>query len=212
MRRIIAIFSFLIPLFVAFPASALEGRISGIYEYDGERINGVEVDLYKIADYNGSSFEFLPGFNPVDIGAMTNSQLGDYGQELAGIVQSPSAQTQTANGEYSFVGMNEGIYLVTFKDIKIGDYTYSALPIVLTMPDANLSYELNLTTKLEKSCPDCRPDPEPEPVPPEDEENTNTRDKIWFYIRITAILIVFETLTLFVIIKERKREDSNENK
>ena len=212
MRRIIAIFSFLIPLLVAFPANALEGGISGIYEYDGERINGVEVDLYKIADYNGSSFEFLPGFNPVDIGAMTNSQLGDYGQELAGIVQSPLAQTQTANGEYSFTGMNEGIYLVTFKDITIGDYTYSALPIVLTMPDANLSYELNLTTKLEKSCPDCRPDPEPEPVPPEDEKNTNTRDKIWFYIRITAILIVFETLTLFVIIKERKREDSNENK
>ena len=185
MRRIIAIFSFLIPLLVAFPANALEGGISGTYEYDGERINGVEVDLYKIADYNGSSFEFLPGFNPVDIGAMTNSQLGDYGRELAGIVQSPSAQTQTANGEYSFTGMNEGIYLVTFEDITIGDYTYSALPIVLTKP---------------------------EPVPPEDEENTNTRDKIWFYIRITAILIVFETLTLFVIIKERKREDSNEQK
>jgi hypothetical protein len=105
--------------------------------------------------------------------------------------------------------MSEGIYLVTFKDKAIGDYTYSALPIVLTMPDLNLNYQLELTTKLEKSCPDCEPEPEPEP-PEEDEDNAYTRDRIRFYIGSLIVLIIIETLMLFVIIKERKREDSNE--
>lgn len=210
MKRIIAIFSFLIPLMVAFPAHATSGGISGVYEYDSERINGVEVDLYKIADYDGSRFIFKEEYPEVNISTMTNSELGEYGQELAEIVQVPDSMTQTANGEYAFTGIDEGVYLVTFKDIKIGNYSYSALPIVLTMPDANLNYQIALTTKLEKSCPDCV-EPEPEPTPP-DEDNSNTRDKINLYIRIFIVLILLETLTLFVIIKERKREDSDEEK
>lgn len=210
MKRIIAIFSFLIPLMVAFPAYATSGGVSGVYEYDGQRIDGVEVELYKIADYDGSRFIFKEEYPEVNISTMTNSELGEYGQELAEIVQVPDSTTQTANGEYVFAEIDEGIYLVTFKDIKIGDYSYSALPIVLTMPDANLNYQIALTTKLEKSCPDCV-EPEPEPTPP-DEDNSNTRDKINLYIRIFIVLILLETLTLFVIIKERKREDSDEEK
>lgn len=212
MRRMIAIFSFLIPLLVAYPASALEGGISGVYEYDGERINGVEVDLYKIADYNGSGFDFHTGFEPVDIGSMTNSELGEYGQTLAqdvGDIEAPEASMQTSNGEYAFTGMDEGIYLVTFKDIKIGDYSYSALPIVLTMPDANYNYTLALTTKLEKSCPDCI---EPEPLPPDKPDNSNTRDIIRFYIAMFLAFVLFETLTLFAIIKDKKKKGQNEKK
>jgi hypothetical protein len=181
-----------------------------VYEYDGERISGVEVELYKIADYDGQKFNFRTGYTPVDIGSMTNSELGEYGQALAPIAHDPEASTQTIDGEYTFSGMDEGVYLVTFKDIKIGDYTYSALPIVLTVPDVNLNYRLTLTTKLEKSCPDCV---DPEPIPPEqDEDNAYTHDKIRFYIGALVVLIIIETLTLFVIIKERKREDSNEEK
>lgn len=209
MKRMIALFSFLIPLMVAYPAGAIGGGITGVYEYDGERIDGVGTNLYKIADYDGSGFIFREGFPEANIDTMTNTELGEYGRELALIVGAPEATTRTANGEYSFADMNEGIYLVTFKDIKIGDYTYSALPIVLTMPDANLNYQIALTTKLEKSCPDCA---EPEPQPPEKEDNSNTRDRINLYIQIFIVLILLETLTLFVIIKERKREDSNEEK
>ena len=209
MRRMIAIFSFLIPLLVAFSVSALGGKITGVYEYDGDRIDSVSVDRYRIADYDGNPFNFRTGFEPVDIGVMTNSELGEYGQSLAQIAQSieaPEASTQTNDGEYAFTEMEEGIYLVVFEDITIGDYIYSALPIVLTMPDANMSYNLSLTTKLEKSCPDCiNPGP-----PAEDEDNSNTHDNIRFYIRLLIVLIIVETLTLFVIIKPRKREDSNE--
>ncbi len=211
MRRMIAIFSFLIPLLVAFPASALEGGITGVYEYNGERIDGVEVDLYKIADYNGSGFDFHTGFEPVDIGSMTNSELGEYGQALAELVQTPDATMNTVNGEYGFTEMDEGIYLVTFKDIKIGDYSYSALPIVLTMPDSDYSYQLTLTTKLEKSCPDCV-DPEPEPLPPDKPDNSNTRDIIRFYIAMFLVFAIFETLTLFAIIKDKKKKGQNEKK
>lgn len=212
MKRLIMLFSFLIPLLVAFPAYADSGGISGIYEYDGERINSVEVDLYKIADYYDGSFIFREGFDEVAVGQMTNSELGEYGQELAAIVREPEATTYTSNGEYYFADIDEGIYLVTFKNIKIGDYTYSALPIVLTMPDANYDFQIALTTKLERSCPDCEPGPEPGPTPSEDESNSNTQDKIKLYIRIFLALILLETLTLFAILKERKREDSNENK
>ncbi len=211
MKRMLAIFSFLIPLILSHSAYADSGGISGVYEYDGSRINGVEVALYKIADYEGDRYVFHEGYDEVDISMMTNSELGEYGQRLAAIVETPQATTQTMNGEYAFTGINEGIYLVTFKDIKIGDYEYAAAPIVLTMPDLYLNYELNLTTKLERNCPDCI-EPEPEPTPQDDEENSDTRDRINLYIRIFIALIIFETLTLFVIIKERKREDSDEEK
>lgn len=209
MRRIIAIFSFLIPLLVAFPADALEGGISGIYEYDGERINGVEVDLYKIADYDETGFHYAAPYigHEVEIGSLTNSELGDYGQELATIGNTPSATTETVNGNYSFYDMEEGIWLVEFKDIKIGDYSYTALPIVLTMPDRNLNYDIELITKLEKSCPDCiEPDPD---IPPE-EENTNTYDAIKKYIWMLCICIIVEALMLYVIIKDKKKKGNNE--
>lgn len=209
MRRIIAIFSFVIPLLIAFPASALEGGISGIYEYDGERINDVEVDLYKIADYDGSDFRFIPPYESfaVEIGKLTNSELGEYGQLLAAVVNEPDATMQTADGVYSFADMEEGIWLVTFKDIKIGDYTYTALPIVLTMPDLNFNYQIELTTKLEKSCPDCI---EPEPDEPPEEDNSNTRDMIQKYITIFSICIVVEMLMLYVIIKGKKKGPNEE--
>jgi hypothetical protein len=212
MKRLITIFAFLIPLIIAPSSYAESGSVGGTYEYDGEAISGVEVNLYKIADYDGDDFVFLDGFEPVEIALMTNSELGDYGKALAEVVQNPVATTQTIGGEYGFADLSEGIYLVTYKDIKIGDYTYSALPIVLTMPDANLNRQITLTVKIEKSCPDCvEPEPEPEPLPP-DEGNSNTHDAIKIYIRIFVVLIILETLTLFVIIKERKREDSNEKK
>ena len=168
------------------------------------------MDLYKIADYDGHDYVFQEGFEPVDIGKMTNSELGEYGQRLTEIAQNPEATTYTVNGEYHFADMDEGLYLVTFKDMKIGDYTYSALPIVLTMPDANMSYMLTLATKLERSCPDCAPEQGPDST--KDKRNSNTRDRIYFYIKIFVVLILLEALTLFVIIKKRKREDSNGKK
>ena len=210
MKRLIMLFSFLIPLLLTQSAYANSGGIIGIYEYNGVRINSVEVDLYKIADFNSHDYTFQEGFEPVDIGKMHNSELGEYGQRLAEIVQDPEEVTYTVNGEYRFADMNEGIYLVTFKDMKIGDYTYSALPIVLTMPDADQSYMLTLVTKLERNCPNCAPEPEPDSS--KDKTNSNTRDKIYFYIKVFVILILFEALTLFVIIKKRKREDSNGKK
>ena len=212
MKRFKILFSFLIPLLLAFPVYADSGGISGTYEYDGERISSVEVNLYKIADYDGANFVFREGFGEAAINRMTNSELGEYAQELATIVQDPEVTTYTSNGEYNFANIDEGIYLVTYKNIKIGDYTYSALPIVLTMPDAAENYQISLTTKIEKNCPDCEPEPEPGPTPSKDEKNSNTQDKINFYIKVFLALILFETLTLFVILKERKREDSNENK
>jgi hypothetical protein len=139
MKRLILLFSFLIPLLITPSAYANSGGVIGTYEYDGARINSVEVDLYKIAVYDGHDYIFQEGFEPVDIGKMTNSELGEYGQRLAEIAQNPEATTYTVNGEYHFADMDEGLYLVTFKDMKIGDYTYSALPIVLTMPDAKPS-------------------------------------------------------------------------
>lgn len=213
MKRLIALFAFLSTMLASTGCYAEAGNIHGTYAYDGENIDGVTVELYKIADYDGEGFNFEPPYlgHEVDIGSMTNSELGEYGQELAEVEAEPASSQQTTDGSYYFGDMDEGIWLVTFKDITIGDYTYSALPIVLTMPDLNRSYQLELTVKIEKSCPDCEPEPEPEPVPPE-EDNSNTRDKIWFYIRLLIALIVIETLTLFVIIKDKEKKGQNEEK
>ena len=211
MKRFGLVVALLVSLTFAHTGYAASGGVSGLYEYDGEKIDGVVVELYKIADYTEGGFVFHEGYTEATIGAMTNSELGEYGQVLAEEADVPDAVTQTTNGEYAFSAMDEGIYLVTFKDITIGDYSYSALPIVLTMPDANLNYQIALTTKLEKSCPDCV-EPEPEPTPPDKEDNSDTRDRINLYIRIFVVLILLETLTLLVIIKERKREDSDEEK
>lgn len=190
---------------------AQTGGISGTYVYDGEAIDGVNVSLYKVASYDGD-FHYTTDYLGYEreISALTNSELGDYGKELAQVAATPLNTTQTINGDYSFSGFEEGIYLVTFEDITIGDYTYSALPIVLTMPDANENYQITLVTKSEKSCPDCV-EPEPEPTPPDDSKTPNTHDQIKFYVKLFSVLIIFEMLMLLAIIKERKKEDSDEN-
>ncbi len=209
MKRLIALFAFLSAILASSYCYADVGGVRGEYKYGDELISGVEVDLYKIADYDETGFHYAAPYigHEVDIGSLTNSELGDYGQELATIGNTPSATTETVNGSYSFYDMEEGIWLVKFKDIKIGDYTYTALPIVLTMPDRNLNYDIELITKLEKSCPDCvEPDPD---IPPE-EENVNTYDAIKKYIGVLCICIIVEVLMLHVIIKDKKKKGNNE--
>lgn len=208
MKKLALIISVCAALTITSSCFAESGTISGSYIYDGEAINGVNVSLRKVANYDGS-FRYVDEYlgHERDVGRMTNSELGEYGEELAQVEAPPIDTTQTVDGNYSFSGFEEGIYLVTFEDKIIGDYAYSALPIVLTIPDANFNYNITLETKLEKSCPECV---EPEPEPPE--KQTNTHDVIQLYIKLFIILIFIETLTLFVIIKERKREDSNESK
>lgn len=209
MKRLIALFAFLSAILASSYCYADAGGVQGEYKYGDELISGVEVELYKIADYDETGFRYAAPYigHEVDIGSLTNSELGDYGQELATIGNTPSATTETVNGNYSFYDMEEGIWLVKFKDIKIGDYTYTALPIVLTMPDRNLNYDIELITKLEKSCPDCiEPDPD---IPPE-EENTNTYDAIKKYIGMLCICIIVEVLMLRVIIKDKKKKGNNE--
>lgn len=208
MKKLVLIISVCAALTITSSCFAESGTISGSYIYDSEAINGVNVSLHKVANYDGS-FRYVDEYlgHERDVGRMTNSELGEYGEELAQVEAPPISITQTVDGNYSFSGFEEGIYLVTFEDKIIGDYTYSALPIVLTIPDANFNYNITLETKLEKSCPECV---EPEPEPPE--KQTNTHDVIQLYIKLFIILIFIETLTLFVIIKERKREDSNESK
>ena len=221
MKRLTVILAFLSAILVSTNCYADTGNVHGLYEYDGEAIDGVEVELYKVADYNGNTgeFEFTEPYIGLeqDIGNMTNSELGDYGEELAQIETTPLLNLQTSSGEYGFTGLAEGIYLVTFKDITIGDYTYMALPIVLTMPDSNLNYQIELTTKLEKSCPDCieprpRP-PEPEPPKPEPDksEQVDTRDRIKKYINAFTVLIIVEALMLYAIIKQRKKGQNEKN-
>lgn len=209
MKRLIALFAFLSAILASSTCYADTGGISGLYKYENELISGVEVDLYKIADYDGSDFRFISPYESfaVEIGKLTNSELGEYGQLLAAVVNEPDATMQTVDGVYGFADMEEGIWLVTFKDIKIGDYTYTALPIVLTMPDLNFNYQIELTTKLEKSCPDCI---EPEPDEPPEEDNSNTRDMIQKYITIFSICIVVEMLMLYVIIKGKKKGPNEE--
>ena len=209
MKRLIALFAFLSAILASSYCYADTGGVQGEYKYGDELISGVEVELYKIADYDETGFRYAAPYigHEVDIGSLTNSELGDYGQELATIGNAPSATTETVNGSYSFYDMEEGIWLVKFKDIKIGDYTYTALPIVLTMPDRNLNYDIELITKLEKSCPDCvEPDPD---IPPE-EENVNTYDAIKKYIGVLCICIIVEVLMLHVIIKDKKKKGNNE--
>ena len=210
MKRLIALFAFLSAILATSFCYADSGGVSGQYKYDGENIDGVEVELYKIADFDGSEFQFEEAYSTysIDITTLTNSELGEYGQLLATVENEPAATTQTTNGAYNFYGMEEGIWLVTFKDIKIGDYTFTALPIVLTMPDLNENYQIELTTKLEKSCPDCvEPEPEPEKPTP-----VNTFDAIRKYLMMLGVCIIVEALMVYAIIKEREKKDPNEEK
>ena len=210
MKRLIALFAFLSAILASSYCYADTGGVQGEYRYGDELISGVEVELYKIADYDDETgFHYAVPYvgHEVDIGSLTNSELGEYGQELAAIDNIPSATTETVEGNYSFYDIDKGIWLVKFKDIKIGDYSYSALPIVLTMPDRNLNYNIELITKLEKSCPDCV---EPVPDKPPEEDNINTHDAIKKYIEMICICIIAEVLMLYAIIKDKKKKGNNE--
>ena len=204
MKRLIAMFAFLSAMLSSTLCYAEEsGSVGGVYRYDGVPIEGVEVSLFKIADYDNDDFIYTEPFvgHEKNVPTMTNSQLGEYGKELARIEAEPSEEVLTSAGKYGFEGLEQGLYLVTFKDKTIGDYTYSALPIVLTMPDANFNYEIELTTKSEKSCPEC--------VEP-NASQVDTRERSIIYIRLLSICIIIETLVLYAIIKQRKRESNEE--
>lgn len=210
------IFILLSIVFLPFYVYAETGSISGNYHYDDKNLSDVDVSIYLIAELDSSgNFQFIEEFENFqeDFLDMSDSKLEEYSNEIYKYISEEEIDSLTTTstdylGNYSFKNLENGLYLIKYKDKELDNYRYSSIPILLTVPynyDSNeLIYDVVTKNKVERieissDCPDC--------------DNNNltvpyTYDDIIIYIVLFIMaLILIVGLILYINYRAKKENE-----
>ena len=113
------------------------------FTYDGEAIPGADFDIYRVAKVSKSgTFTLVGDFKDykVAVNDLTTRQWDRLAETLSGYVKLDDLEaydsgTTDRNGRLEFEDLPTGLYLVIGHRCEIGDYTYTAEPFLVSLPD-----------------------------------------------------------------------------
>lgn len=193
------------------------------YQYENQSFSNVDISLYQLATFDVSGqYQFTDSYVDVafDPTGMSVSDLNLKGKEIETFIeennrQPSSLQKTDQNGVTSFSNLVPGMYLVLIDSTEVGNYRYSASPMLISIPvleDGSYQYDIQTNVKTE------REELEQEVTPPSDvgdngEIDTvpNTIDNIMLYVGllVVSILVIFGVI---IYILRKKKGDKNEEK
>lgn len=109
--------------------------------------------IYRIGSYDGSKITFEDQFVdcPVSFGDYSASALSDAASTLettALLQKKEYAKKMTdSNGEITFTGVRDGVYLIASKKFKSGDKTFKPSPSIIVM-DSSQTPDMTVYTKM----------------------------------------------------------------
>ncbi len=125
-------------------ASAANGAIKLVCEFDGAPLIGLEVNAYRVGERAENTIELQGHFKeyPVYIPELTSTALQDAAYTLdtyAAIDAIPADGSGTvySDGIVTFKDLKDGIYLVTGKRLSAGQKIYTPIPMLVEVKDGN---------------------------------------------------------------------------
>ena len=190
------------------------------YQYENEKFSNVDVSLYHLATFDVSGqYQFTDSYVDVafDPNGMSVSDLNLKGEEIETFItdnnlQPSSLQKTDQNGVTNFSNLVPGMYLVLVDSTEVGNYRYSASPMLVSIPileDGTYQYDVQMNVKTE------REELGQEVTPPSDDGEIdsvpNTIDNIMLYVGllVVSILVIFGVM---IYIFRKKKGDKNEEK
>lgn len=205
------------------------GNIDGSYNYDQKVFEGAKIYLYKIADIDQTTgnFVYLNDFNLdiQNIDALNKVQTQSYANELLEDINKNNIEylqvsNTDASGKYKFDNLSLGLYLITYEKVEETEFEYNSAPTLISLPNYDQAsdsyfYEISITSKLEetkipKDDPVVTPD---EPKKEEEKKETkvpNTYDAIVLYGCLFAFSIIALIILIYYINKKNRKEDKND--
>lgn len=213
-----------------------KGIIDGIYSYDNDKISGVNIKLYKIANIDeDNNYHFLDEYKQYesDISNMSNSEWNTFTYKILDYIKDNNLNENTStvsqiDGYFTFDDIGVGLYIIVFDDLDSGNIVYSATPVLISIPDYDriskeLSYEITIKAKIEGRKKDITPTDDKKEeinnkpnddkkVTPNDSVNTpKTYDEIIKYIVVLIIVVIILIILIYFIKKSlRGKECKNE--
>lgn len=134
------------------------------YAYDGEELEGVKVELFKLADVDAKGdVELSESFSDYRIslkGVSGEEGWNDVASTCAGYVvadelKAVDSSDTNKSGEAAFNKVEPGLYLVVTEDTAIEGYDYHYDPYIITLPTrtekGTLDYNPTLSAKADGS-------------------------------------------------------------
>ena len=132
------------------------------YAPDGNKVNDVEFDIYKVGEFDlNTKFswygEFTQFDGQIDFNSLEDEGWRNLGLTLKGYVDDKkidcTAKTLTTKGVASLGNLDKGLYLVVGKKHNIGDKTYYIQPSMVYLPqladDGTDNYECTIISKYD---------------------------------------------------------------
>jgi len=201
------------------------GNITGSYTYDQTSFKDVTVHLYKIADLDKTTgdFVYLNGYNLAikNIAELNTVQTQTIANELVEKIKKDNIShlevsiTDNA-GQYKFANLPLGLYLIVYEKVTETDYEYTSAPTLISLPNydqtnADYFYEISIKSKVEEQ-KITKEDPVVPNDPPKKEETKvpNTYDSIAIYGCLFAFSLIALIILIYYINKKNRKEDKDD--
>ena len=174
-----------------------------------QALSNVGVSIYRVGDVDESGrFYFTGEFleRTEDLNGLTASESKVLASKLISFIQERqiialSQQNTDVDGKVSFLGLDQGIYLLYVESVTQNQIRYDTSPTLITIPIADQIGESNFHIESKT-----------EAVHLDDNENgstvdsPSTYDSIWFYVilAIISFLGMIAFIIYFLVRKKRK--------
>ena len=135
--------------------SYAESSITLICRKDETILTGMQWKLYKIGERSGDSFVLTGDFAgyPIDISSITEENV----EQMAKTIESFAVADKIApirsgetneNGELTFAGLNNGLYLAAGKTLQVGNTYYVPSSLLLEADESSVTFSYNAYPKF----------------------------------------------------------------
>ncbi len=143
-KRILPIiFCILLLLTAAMPASAAEtGSVTVLFQNNNQSVTDAAFDIYKAAEWDGDEYALIAPFSDYSV-QIPNDVYSDEWKTIASTLAAyaerdkitPLASGLTdENGEFSFEGLSDGLYLLVGSPVDSGRQRLFPQPMLVTVP------------------------------------------------------------------------------
>lgn len=174
-----------------------------------QALSDVGVSIYRVGDVDESgSFYFTGEFleRTEDLNGLTASEAKELASKLVDFVRERqiialSQQNTDVDGKVSFLGLDQGIYLLYVESVTQNQIRYDTSPTLITIPIADQIGESNFHIESKTEAVNLGDNEDGSTV-----DSPSTYDSIWFYV-ILAIVSFFGMIAfvIYFLVKRKKK-------